>query len=214
MNKSFIKAITLALAIGILSLVGFNPAFGYGGATFVSYCENVVYGEWGTCINDMQYRDVISPDTKRCNLSTSQQLSRSKPCGAEDEEEEGTIVTEKVLGEKKYSDGTLLRGSNEKIYVIIGGIARHIVSIEELMKYSGQEILNVSDNEIDSVGYNKVLGESKYANGTLLRGSDVKIYVIIGGKKKHVLNLEELLKYVGREIFSVTDSVINGLENI
>ncbi len=214
MNKSIIKALTLTLAIGALSLIGFNPAYGYGGGGFVTYCENVVYGEWGTCINDRQYRDVISPDTKRCNLSTSQQLSRSKPCGAEDEGgvvSETPVVTEKVLGEKKYADGTLLRGSDEKVYVVIGGIARHIVSLEELIKYAGQEILSVEDDEINS--YDRVLGERKYADGTLLRGSDVKIYVIIGNKKKHVLNLEELMKYVGREIFNVVDGVISEIEN-
>ncbi len=227
MNKSFIKTLSLILAVGFLSLVGFNPAFGYGGGGGgLSSCVGVTYGEWGNCVNDMQYRDIVSQNPHFCNLTSSQQLERSRNCVFEEEtvveelvvetpvvETEVPVVEERVLGEAKYADGTLLRGSDNKVYVVVNGALKHIVSLEELIKYAGQEIVNVDDLVITSFGEGIVKGETKYADGTLLRDSSMKIYVIINGKKKHVLNLEELMKYAGQEIVNVEDGVISGMES-
>jgi hypothetical protein len=57
--------------------------------------------------------------------------------------------TAKVLGIKEYADGTLLRGSDMKIYVLEKGQKRHVISLQELIKYAGQEIINVSDEVLD-----------------------------------------------------------------
>jgi len=48
----------------------------------------------------------------------------------------------------------------------------------------------------------------KYANGTLVRGSNKIIYVIVNGKKKVVNTLKELAQYRGEKIVNVADSVI------
>jgi len=48
----------------------------------------------------------------------------------------------------------------------------------------------------------------KYANGTLLRGSDRKIYVIANGRKQQIKTVKELAKYKGRKIQDVTSSVL------
>lgn len=54
-----------------------------------------------------------------------------------------------------------------------------------------------------------VLGVQKYADGTLIRGTDMKIYVIVDGHKVHVRSLAELFaKYRGQEIINVADEVL------
>ncbi len=55
----------------------------------------------------------------------------------------------KVLGAKLYSDGTLLKAKNGKIYVIMNGHKVHIVSLEDLKKYAGNKMYNVSDTVLN-----------------------------------------------------------------
>ncbi|MDP2587024.1 MAG: chitobiase/beta-hexosaminidase C-terminal domain-containing protein [Candidatus Komeilibacteria bacterium] len=62
------------------------------------------------------------------------------------------IPPQAVLGVKTYANGTLLRGSNAKIYVVENGKLKHITSLKELTKYAGQEIIKVSDEVITSYG--------------------------------------------------------------
>ncbi|MBU2416588.1 hypothetical protein KKA89_01170 [Patescibacteria group bacterium] len=114
-----------------------------------------------------------------------------------------------VLGARKYSDGTLLRGLNMKIYVVSGGKLKYIASLEELSKYAGQDIINVDDEIIVNFGKSEVLGEQQYSNGTLLRGLDKKIYVVADKKLKHIIDLQELAKYAGQDIIDVSDDVID-----
>ena len=55
-----------------------------------------------------------------------------------------------VLGKIVYADGTLIRGSDMKIYVLVNGTKAHIHTLAELFaKYRGQEILNVADGVIE-----------------------------------------------------------------
>ena len=59
-----------------------------------------------------------------------------------------------------------------------------------------------------------VLGVTKYADGTLLRTPDHRIYAIIGGKKHYVANLQELARdYFGVEILDVSFDVVNEIPN-
>lgn len=120
----------------------------------------------------------------------------------------------RVLGAQTYADGTLLRGSDNRIYVVKGNTLVYIPSLAELLKHVGKEILKVDDSVIaDFATLNApqqaVLGAQTYANGALLRGSDKKIYVIVGGKKVYIRSLEELAKkHLGKAIFDVTDEVL------
>lgn len=60
----------------------------------------------------------------------------------------------------------------------------------------------------------QVLGQTAYANGTLLRGSDKHIFVVVDGKLQRILNLQELAQYSGQEILQVEDSVIAGYAKV
>jgi hypothetical protein len=75
-------------------------------------------------------------------------------------------ITQQVLGEVTYADGTLLRGSDKHIFVVVGGKLQRILSLKELAQYADQEILEVEDSVI--AAYAKVsaakavLGVRKY----------------------------------------------------
>lgn len=107
----------------------------------------------------------------------------------------------KVLGisYEEYRDGVLLRASDKKIYVINGQFKKHIVSLSELKKYSGQIIYDVSDTEL--VKYQK----RQHLNGDLIREQGrEEIYIIENGRKRHIVSLKELsTHYFGQEIFNV-----------
>jgi hypothetical protein len=120
-------------------------------------------------------------------------------------------MIQQVLGQATYADGTLLRGSDKHIFVVIDGQLKRILNLKELARYADQEILEVEDSVIASyakVSAKVVLGQSTYADGTLLRGSDKHIFVVTGGKLQRILNLKELAQYADQEILEVEDSVI------
>lgn len=74
-------------------------------------------------------------------------------------------VTQEVLGETTYADGTLLRGSDKRIFVVIGGKLQRILNLKELAQYADQEILEVEDSVIASypkASTKAVLGARKY----------------------------------------------------
>jgi hypothetical protein len=172
--------------------------FGGGGAP-ISYCSNVEYGEWGTAINGMQQRGILSRTPSNCSLSVEQQLNMTRPLP----------IIQQVLGEKKYADGTLLKGTNNRIYVVTGGKLLYITNFKELAKYHGP-ILKVSDEVIDSFAKLSVLGVKKYADGTLIRAKgDIKVYIIKNGKKVQIKTLTELKKYKGIIIYTVTPEELN-----
>jgi len=124
-------------------------------------------------------------------------------------------VDKDVEGVFQYPDGTLLRDAcdhREDVYLIRDQKKWHVPNWQYLHDYHfGQRIYNVYTtvlkNYQDWTG--QVLGIKEYADGTLLRGADTKIYVLQKGHKQHILNLEELSKYVGRPIINVSDEVLD-----
>ncbi len=108
-------------------------------------------------------------------------------------------VGNKVLGIKIHPDGSLIRGSDFKIYLIVGMARRYIGTLQELAKYAGRKISSVSDDEIE------VYDVRGHSDGELVRQrGDSKVYVLIDRMKKHILNLEELrARYSGKEIFNI-----------
>ncbi len=104
-----------------------------------------------------------------------------------------------ILGAKIYPDGTLLRGPDKRIYLIKNGAKKYIVDLEELSLYAGRKIISASVEELSCY---KNRG---HLDGELIRQrGEEKVYVIVNGAKKHILNLEELrAHYAGLEIFNI-----------
>lgn len=111
-----------------------------------------------------------------------------------------TALEPKVLGVKTYPDGSLLRGSDQRIYLIYGQRKKYIPNLLELAKYRGRAILKITDQEL--AGYET----RSHLDGELIRQKgDAKVYVIRQGLKQHILNLAELRAYYfGQEIFNLS----------
>jgi hypothetical protein len=110
------------------------------------------------------------------------------------------IQNKEVLGVKLYTDGTLLRGSDKKIYIIKGQEKKYITSLNELAKYRGRSIIKATDQELSAYQ------TRPHLNGELVRQTgEVKVYLVKSGGKQHILNLEELrAKFFGQEIFNIS----------
>lgn len=64
--------------------------------------------------------------------------------------------SQQVLGAQKYGNGTLLRSKiDNKIYVIVKGDKVHIKNTQELKKYRGKPILNVSSDVLEAINSQK-----------------------------------------------------------
>jgi hypothetical protein len=212
-KKNLIKSSSLVAVLAVATLFGFFEAYGYGGGGGGFYgtpCSSVVYGNWGSCVNGSQHRNVDNIAPVNCILTAGQQLERSRYCeiaviAKEDDVKQpipAVVVTPKaqVLNIVNYADGTLLRGVNKKIYVVVDGRLQYIATLAELARHRGR-ILNISDDVISSYAKKAVLGAKVYADGTILRvKGDVKIYVMKDGKKVHIKNLAELRKQKGKSV--------------
>lgn len=84
-------------------------------------------------------------------------------------------------------------------------------TIPPVLKKEKQE-----EGENDSLEKIKVLGASdvRFDDGMLIRGSDMKVYLIEKGMKRYIPGMKELAKYAGREIFNVDDEVLGKYKDI
>lgn len=120
-----------------------------------------------------------------------------------------TIGGVKVLGVKAFANGSLIRvSSTHRIYYLINGQKQYISSLKELKKYGGRKMYNISIEQASQY-------PDYRPNGTLLRTSDMKIFVINNGKRKHISSLAELkANYKGKQIINVPDGTINQYPSI
>jgi len=111
------------------------------------------------------------------------------------------IKDEKIMGMKLYPDGTLLRGGDNRIYLITGGAKKKIANLDELSGYAGRSILKASDELLANYP------DKKLSYGELVRQKGrQKVYVVSAGGKKHILNLEELRKnHFGKKIHNLDE---------
>jgi len=77
-----------------------------------------------------------------------------------------------------------------------------------LQQQQPKPVVTPSKEEAPIAPTPQLLGEKIYADGTLLRGKDKKVYIIANGQKKHVPNLKELAKYAGQKIYDVENIIL------
>ncbi len=69
------------------------------------------------------------------------------------------------------------------------------------------QVLGVKEASCENVDQD-IIGKTEWADGSLIRACDMKIYHIENQKKNHVKNFQELLKYIGQRIYNVADEVV------
>ncbi len=76
-----------------------------------------------------------------------------------------------------------------------------------------EEVNPVKNEIINGV---KVLGvsEVRFDDGMLIRGLDMKVYLIEKGMKRYIPGIKELAQYAGREIFNVDEEALNKYKDI
>lgn len=206
MKKNILIASLIAFVIAIAGLSGFGAKTASAKYYEISNppCATVTYSAWGNCISGIKTRTVIDKYPLNCALTQSEKDGRSEVCG-------------KVLGVKIYKPGSLLRSPDGKIYVVMAGQKLKLIpNLEALRAYGARPIDNVSDALIAQYKqtYGVVLGVKTYANGTLLRGPDYKIYVIKNGKKHYIHDADELSDYQGKAILNVSAQTLTNYETI
>ncbi|MBU1203041.1 hypothetical protein KKH39_03330 [Patescibacteria group bacterium] len=89
-------------------------------------------------------------------------------------------------------------------------------SAEQCGLVLGEKIENeepvVGDEETQTCEYmtpdQDVLGQTQWADGTLLRGCGPEIYIVEDQQKRHIKSLEELFNYIGQRIHNVTNDIL------
>jgi len=144
---------------------------GGGGSYLPTPCATVTYSEWSICTNNLQSRDILNQSPSSCSLTAFQQQEKIRACLITpqtlfDPSFGSTTTTtptstKQVLGEKKYANHTLLRGSSKTIYVVLNNKLKRIMNLKELHLYPAP-ILQVTDEVISSFQKVEVLGIKKY----------------------------------------------------
>jgi len=120
---------------------------------------------------------------------------------------------EEVTNVKKYQDGELLRTRDWKVYIIDGNQVKHIATLPSLSQttYMGKVIHDIDYGVLAQyrgldipAAQSAVLGVKDYANGTLLRTPDHKVYIVEDNTLNHVATLSELNSYAGQNIFNIS----------
>ncbi|MDD4902650.1 MAG: hypothetical protein PHE24_05965 [Patescibacteria group bacterium] len=57
-----------------------NSSGGSGGLSAVHYCATVTYGDWGGCVSNWKYRDVLTKSPIYCTLTADQEAVRKMSC--------------------------------------------------------------------------------------------------------------------------------------
>jgi hypothetical protein len=108
-----------------------------------------------------------------------------------------------VLGAEGYPTGSLIKGPDGKIFLVMGAHKHPIRNLEELKKFSGRRINHVGSETLGlyPTSDTPAIYASIWDDGTLVRDRESKkVFVISGGMKVHLRSLIDLKKYAGRKI--------------
>jgi len=92
----------------------------------------------------------------------------------------------------QYLDGTLIKGSSEKIYVVLNDYRYHLPdpATFEALQYNWDRLLWISDDEVNAIpegtpfpSVAPLSGPLRFANGTLFRGSTGNVYVLLNNHR-------------------------------
>ena len=106
-----------------------------------------------------------------------------------DDEDVDTYVDGDPFG---YDDGSLIKGSGPKVWVIADGRRRHIADPAAFKRlgYNWNNLIEIPDADVEQYEESDQLaGTAQAPEGSLLRvEGDPKVYRIEGGRRKHIPN--------------------------
>jgi uncharacterized protein (TIGR03790 family) len=161
-----------------ISVTPYQPSGGGGGGNpIVIYCTSVTYSDWSTtCLNNKQYRSILSSSPSSCTQTTAQQLAMQKDCGIvipvvpETSLTTGTVsVIEQITSEAV----NCIAGRFEEYVTAFGGVIDNLGQKQAAKKYSNitgvdnKATTETKDLVIDFIFYGtpstKILGEGERA---------------------------------------------------
>jgi hypothetical protein len=119
----------------------------------------------------------------------------------------------KTVKKALYPEGTLVRGPDRRIYMIINGARKYMSSLGELKAQAGKPIINIDAITMAAIplykGQTVVQARFDFGDGNLLRSADNRVYLIGSGKKQYISSITELKKYAGTPIINVSAQVLD-----
>jgi len=97
---------------------------GSSGGGSSSYCTNVVYDAWQSCVNGMQSRSILSQTPSSCILTSAQQAARSMVCNMSSE----TPETPTATSTSPQAITSLIGTNSTVVNVVTAGEARTLIS--------------------------------------------------------------------------------------
>jgi len=116
------------------------------------------------------------------------------------------VAPQQVLGVQEYANGTLLRGPDKKVYLVVNGNIKPVSNLKVLGTYGKGKIYTVSQTVINA--YPNFYAESypDFGDGNLVRDTETQQVYLIGNGMRQVLSDSALKKYKGRVIIDATSA--------
>ncbi len=119
------------------------------------------------------------------------------------------------------ADGNLVQGSGTDVYVMEGGLKRHITSRDTLETcYGWDAVYVVTDFRVDGIPTGAPLSgppcpQLSLPDGALIQGSTDPVYVMLAGAKHHIADpaVFNACGYVGGNINTIPDSSLASIAN-
>ncbi len=111
-------------------------------------------------------------------------------------------------------DGSMVRGSGTSIFVMSGGLRRHLPNLATLQARSLEwgDVNSITESQLNGIPRGKALLDT-LTTGFLVKGTGASVYVIDAGIKHHVTSLEVLngCGYSFEAVFTLPDATINAI---
>lgn len=125
---------------------------------------------------------------------------------------------ENIYARNLKPNGTLVRGSGPKVYVIESGQKRWITSAGAFISggYEWENVLSISETELDSYADGpNIAAQNLKPDGMLIKGSGSEVYLLEGGKKRWITSAKVFLsrQYKWEHIAIVPDIELASYED-
>jgi hypothetical protein len=110
-------------------------------------------------------------------------------------------------------DGSLLRADGPKIYYIDGGKKRWVTDALTFVNsgFDWNKVIRVSERDLLKYGVGTDLVKNSFADGTLIRGTGPKVYLLAAGKKRWITTAQVFTKnrYDWLSVVTASDAIVS-----